>query len=93
MRTKRHLVVKFVLDKQSLFCYAGDQHKLKVMSRHGGIPTQAKGYGVATMTVLSRAKGFGFLVLNFGRKKRPTDFSAGLNLFSDEVSIAFISFT
>jgi hypothetical protein len=40
-----------VLDKQSLFCYAGDQHKLKVMSRHGGIPTQAKGYGVATMTV------------------------------------------
>jgi hypothetical protein len=27
IRTKRHLVVKFVLDKQSLFCYAGYQHK------------------------------------------------------------------
>jgi acetyl-CoA acetyltransferase len=45
--TKRHLVGKFVLDKHNLFCYAGDQHK-------------PKGYGVVTMTVLSRAKGFRF---------------------------------
>ncbi len=43
--TKRHHVGKFVLDKHNLFCYAGDQHK-------------AKGYRVATMTVLSRAKEF-----------------------------------
>ena len=29
IRTKRHFVGKFVLDKQDLFCYAGDQHKSK----------------------------------------------------------------
>jgi hypothetical protein len=50
VRTKRQSVVKSVLDKQSLFCYAGDQHKSK----------PSRGYGVVTMTVLSRAKGFGF---------------------------------
>ena len=59
--TKRHLVGKFVLDKQSLFCYAGYQHKLRVMSRHEGIPTQAKGYLVVTMTVPKQS----LEVLNF----------------------------
>jgi hypothetical protein len=55
IRTKRHLVGKFVLDKQNLFCYAGDQHKFL-----------AKGYRVATMTVLSRAK-------EFWTKKKPPE--------------------
>jgi len=49
VRTSRQSVLKSVLDKQSLFCYAGDQHKFL-----------AKGYRVATMTVLSRAKEFWF---------------------------------
>lgn len=40
MEQCKNISAKFVLDKQSLFCYAGDQHKLKGNSQ--------KGYGVAT---------------------------------------------
>jgi hypothetical protein len=48
--TKRHLVVKFVLDRRNLFCYAGNQHKFL-----------AKGYRVATMTVPKQSlEDFGF---------------------------------
>jgi hypothetical protein len=37
-----------------------------------------RGYGVVTMTVLSRAKEFGFDFEILRAKKSPTDFSAGL---------------
>jgi len=53
-----------VLDKQVLFCYAGDQHKSKTL----------RGYGVVTMTVLSRAKEFGFDFEILRAKKKPHRF-------------------
>jgi len=61
-RTSRQSVLKSVLDKQDLFCYAGDQHKFL-----------AKGYRVATMTVLSRAKEFGFEFWVLKAKKKPPE--------------------
>lgn len=63
----------------------------RVMSRHEGIPTQAKGYGVATMTVPSRAREFGFDFEILGEKKAPPIARQGLVILENGLDLGIFA--